>query len=185
MIIAGFDIATTTGISIMDGPKLLHAEAFRPKGKSDAEIFHGLRVHLRPLLVSYGVTNVFGEQPLRTDLTRKETQEDGSEVDVPMVTMQTFLRIYGLRGVVMELCHSLNLHYEEVHQGTWRALFLKGMTRGPNIDLKDLAVARCTELGWDVKSKDAAEACGVCFWGGAELETHNGALPGDLFCNIT
>jgi uncharacterized protein (UPF0335 family) len=39
MLVAGFDIATTTGMAVLDGTRVVHAEAYRPPGKTEAEIF--------------------------------------------------------------------------------------------------------------------------------------------------
>lgn len=172
MIIAGLDIATTTGFAVMNGDRLLHAEAFRPKGKTDSEIFHGFRVWLRPLLVSFEVEAVGIEEPLRSDLTRKE--KDGTAV--PISNMRTFLRLYGLRGHAVEICHALNLQCAEFNQSSWRKSFLRN-GRGD----KDMAMAQCKLLRWSVPNKDAAEACGVAFHLGGVLRAHGGALPGDLF----
>lgn len=172
MILAGLDIATTTGAAILENDRLLHAEAFRPKGKTDCEIFHGFRTWLRPLLVSFGVECVGIEEPLRSDLSRKE--KDGTVV--PISNMKTFLRLYGLRGHAIEICHALNIDHAEFNQSTWRKSFLRS-GRGD----KDMALAQCKLMRWVVPNKDAAEACGVAFHLGGVLRAHNGALPGDLF----
>lgn len=172
MILAGLDIATTTGCAVMENDRLLHAEAFRPKGKTDAAIFNGFRTWLRPLLVSFGVEYVGIEEPLRSDLHRKE--KDGTVV--PISNMKTFLRLYGLRGHAIEICHALNIDHAEFNQSSWRKSFLKN-GRGD----KDMAMAQCKLLRFAVPNKDAAEAVGVCWHLGGVLRAHGGALPGDLF----
>lgn len=172
MVLCGLDIATTTGLALMQGERLLHAEAFRPKGKEDAEIFAGFRVHLRALLKSFEVEYVAYEEPLRSDLTR--TEKDGSVV--PISNMNTFLRLYGLRAHAVEICHSLNIPHVAVNQSTWRKAFL----RNGRAD-KDMALAQCKLMRWPVTSKDSAEACGVAWWLGGHLRIGSGALPGDLF----
>lgn len=172
MRLAGLDIATTSGIAILDGDKCLHAEAYRPKGKTDAEIFHGFRVHLRSLLVAFEVEHVGIEEPLRSDLTRKE--KDGSSV--PISNMGTFLRLYGLRAHAIEIAHSLNLPHTEFNQSSWRKAFL-GNGRAD----KDMALAQCKLLRWPVKSKDAAEACGVAWALAGHLRLGNQYRPGELF----
>lgn len=171
-VLAGLDLATTSGIAIMSGDKLLHAEAFRPKGKTDAEIFHGFRAHLRALFGSYLVEACAVEEPLRSDLRRKE--KDGTSV--PISNMKTFLRLYGLRAHAIEICASMNIPCVEINQSTWRKAFLRN-GRGD----KDMALAQCKLLKFPVESKDAAEAVGVCWWLAGHLNIGNGALPGDLF----
>ena len=64
MIVAGFDIASTTGAAIFDGDVLVRCSAFRPEGDTDAEIFHGFRSWFRGLVRHYGVEYVAIEQPL-------------------------------------------------------------------------------------------------------------------------
>lgn len=173
-VLCGLDIATTTGIAVFDGERFVHAEAFRPKGKEDAEIFDGFRTHIRALLVGYGVEYVGIEEVLRSDLTRKE--KDGSVV--PISNMKTFLRLYGLRAHAIQICHTLNIDHHEVNQSTWRKAFL----RNGRAD-KDMAMAQCQQMRWSVPNKDAAEACGVAWWLGGHLRAHGAALPGDLFAN--
>lgn len=171
-VLCGMDIATRSGIAIMDGDRLLHTEAFRPKGKADAEIFHGFRAWLRPLLVSFAVEHVAIEEPLRSDLSR--TEKDGTKV--PISNMQTFLRIYGLRALAVEMCFALNIDCCEINQSTWRKAFL-GNGRAD----KDMAVAQCKLLGYAVTSKDASEAIGVCWWLAGHLKTTQLYRPGELF----
>lgn len=171
-VLCGLDLATTSGISIMENDRLLHVEAFRPKGKDDDEIFDGFRTHLRPLLVSFAVEYLALEEPLRSDLTRKE--KDGSVV--PISNMRTFLRLYGLRAHAIQICRSLNIEWHEVNQSSWRKAFLRN-GRGD----KDMAMAQCKLMRWAVPNKDAAEACGVVWWLSGHLRLNRSALPGDLF----
>lgn len=172
MIVAGLDVATRTGLCILDAEKLVHVEAFRPAGKEDPEIFHGFRNWLRPMLVSHEVQHVAMEEPLRSDLKRREA--DGSET--ALTNMRTYLRLYGLRAHVREICFALNIPCEEVNQSSWRKAFL-GNGRAD----KDMAMAQCKLLRWPVPNKDAAEACGVAWWLNGHLHAADMIRPGDLF----
>lgn len=172
MILCGLDIATTSGICVMQSDKLLHAEAFRPKGETSAEIFHGFRTHLRSLLVSFNVEAVAAEQPLATNgLTRKNP--DGTET--MKITMATIYRLYGLAAAAEEIAFALNIPFQFVHQMTWRKAFIGK----PKAD-KDMAVAQCRLLGFDVKKKDAAEACGVAWWLAGDLNLSRRMRPGQF-----
>lgn len=168
MIIAGLDVASKTGLSIMQGDKLLHAEAYRPPGKSNGTINAGFRLWLLAQFAAFGVEYAAAEEPLITNLKDKTGK--------PIVTMATYRRIYGLFGVLEELCATKNIPLEIVHQATWRKAFLRN-GRGD----KDMALAQCQLLRWPVTSKDAAEACGVAFWLGSHLRINRGNLPGKLF----
>lgn len=168
MIIAGLDVATTTGLAVLHGDKLLHAEAYRPLGKTNGEINSGFRRWLYAAFAAHGVQEVAAEEPLVTNLKDK----DGD----PVVQMSTYRRIYGLFGVLEELCHTTNRPLHPVHQATWRKAFL-GNGRGD----KDMALAQCQQLRWPVKKKDAAEACGVAWWLTGHLRLAQLVRPGELF----
>lgn len=165
MMLAGFDIATRSGAALMEGDKIVHVEAFRPKGDGDAEIFHGFRAWYRALLVSHEVQHVAIEQPLPTDIEVQDKRQNAAPgAKRNPITMKTYLRLYGLRGHALEICDALNIPCREVHQGTWRKAFL-GSGRAD----KDAAVAQCKLLGLDLKSKDAAESVGIVWWLNGEI----------------
>lgn len=172
MVICGLDVATKTGLALMRGDQLLHAEAFRPKGKTNGEINSGFRAWLWATLSAFDVEHVAAEEPLVTNLKNK----DGD----PVVTMATYRRIYGLFGVVEELCATKNIPLETVHQATWRKAFL-GNGRAD----KDMAMAQCKLLRWPIASKDAAEAAGVAFWLGGHLRINRCVRPGELFAQAS
>lgn len=195
MIVAGLDVATTTGLAILEGDKCLHWEAFRPKGKEDSEIFHGYRIWLRSTLVAFGVERAGMEEPLPTNLERTEVVF--SQVDVfssktrkikrPMTNMATYRRLYGLAAHTREICFSLNIPLVEVNQRDWRQAFLgvrsapKGTTDS-TAWLKDKAVQQCQRIGFNITKKDAAEGAGVAFWLQGHLKQEGaGIRPGDLF----
>lgn len=177
MVIAGLDIATTTGISIMQDGRLLHAEAFRPRGKESAEIFHGFRIHIRSLLVSFKVEAVAAEEPLRTDGLKRKN--DAGE-DVPAISRATIYRLYGLAAAAEEICFAINVPFFFVHQATWRKAFI-GSGRAD----KDAALAQCRLLGFPITQKDAAESTGVCWWLAGHLRVGHLHRPGELFARAS
>lgn len=159
MIIGGFDIATTSGCAILDGQKVLHVEAFRPRGKEDCEIFQGFRNWLRPLLISHEVERMAVEQPLVTNIAapdRRAGAQPGATHNP--VTMKTYLRLYGLRAHAIEIAHSLNIGCIEIHQSTWRKAFT-----GNGRATKDDTLALVQRLVPGLKSKDAGEAIGIAW----------------------
>jgi hypothetical protein len=159
MIIAGFDIATKSGAAILDDDSVIHIEAFRPKGDTDAEIFAGFRAWFRPLLVGHGVEAVGIEQPLPTDIEvqdKRPTARPGDKRNP--ITMPTYLRLYGLRAHAVEICHTLNIECREIHQGTWR----KAFTGNGRAD-KDQVLKLARQIVPDLKSKDASDALGVAW----------------------
>lgn len=169
MKIAGLDTGTTSGIGIMSGDRLTHAEAFRSAGENDAEVFHSFRGWWRGMLLAHEVEEAAIEEPLRTDLSKSESRDVGDafgarvvKIKKPIGTMRTFLRLYGIRAHAIEICKSLNVPCREVNVQAWRDKIHGRRTapKGtPNASAwwKTQALQRCSQLGWPVKSKDAAE----------------------------
>lgn len=171
MRLAGLDVATRTGFACMEGDKLIHAEAFRPRGKSNPEIFHGFREWLRPMLIAHEVEHVAIEEPLRSDLRRRN--EDGT--DTAITQMATYLRLYGLYGHAIEICYALNIDCIAVNQSAWRKAFL-GNGRAD----KSMAISQCKQLGFGTLPADAAEAIGVAWWLSGHLRLTRLMRPGEL-----
>lgn len=159
LITAGFDIATTTGCAILDGQKVIHAEAHRPAGKTDGEIFNGFRSWFRAMLIAHNVQHCCIEQPLVTDIkapARGPNAKPGETMNP--VSMKTYLRLYGLRAHAIEICRAINVPVLEVHQATWRKSFT-----GNGRASKEETLALAQRLVPGLKSKDAGEAVGICW----------------------
>jgi hypothetical protein len=165
MITAGFDIATTTGCAILDGTKVIHAEAHRPAGKTDGEIFHGFRTWFRAMLVAHEIQHVGIEQALVTNISAPDTRPNAKpgQTHNP-VTMKTYLRLYGLRAHAIEICEALNVPVLEIHQATWRKSFT-----GNGRASKEETLALAQRLVQGLKSKDAGEAVGIAWHLNGEL----------------
>ena len=170
MNIAGLDTGTTSGCCVLVGDRYLHAEAFRPKGETDAEIFGDFRSWWRALLVSHEVQEIALEEPLRTDLLKTEVVPGKgdvfgattSKIKKPIGNMRTFLRLYGIRAHAIEVAGSLNIPFREVNNKSWRSKVYGGIqppkgTKNTTEWWKATALARCKALDWPIKSKDAAE----------------------------
>jgi hypothetical protein len=165
MIIAGADLATTSGLAILDGTRVVHIESHRPAGKTDCEIFTGFRIWLRAMLLAHNVEHLGIEAPLVTDIkapARGPNAKPG-ETHNP-VTMKTYLRLYGLRAHAVQIAHSLNIGCTEIHQATWRKSFT-GNGRATKDDVLKLA----QRLVPGLKSKDSSDALGVAWSLNGEL----------------
>lgn len=165
MRVAGFDIATTSGCAILDGSRVIHAEAFRPKGSEDAEIFRGFRKWFHTTLTGYQIQRVGIEQPLVTNISAPATGPNArpGETHNP-VTMKTYLRLYGLRAHAIEICERLDIPVIEIHQSSWRKAFT-----GNGRASKEETLVLAQRLFPGLKSKDAAEAIGVAWALNGEL----------------
>lgn len=175
MMLAGFDIATTTGCALLRGDAIVHAEAFRPKGVEDAEIFNGFRQWFRAMLVAHDVQHCAIEQPLVTDIKAPKVGGVPGEKHNP-VQMKTYLRLYGLRAHAVEIAYAVNVPLIEVHQSSWRKAFT-----GNGRAKKEDSLVLAKQLVPGLKSKDAAEAVGVVWWLAGHLKAASLLRPGDLF----
>lgn len=165
MIVAGFDIATCSGCAVLHGQRVIHAESFRPSGKTDGEIFRGFRKWFHTTLTGFNVERVGIEQALVTNISAPATGPNAKpgETHNP-VTMKTYLRLYGLRAHAIEICERLNVPVMEIHQSSWRKAFT-----GNGRASKEDTLALAQRLVPGLKSKDAAEAIGVAWALNGEL----------------
>jgi len=165
MRVAGFDIATRSGVAVLDGSQVVHIEAFRPDGKEDGEIFREFRKFFHTTLIDYQVEYVGIEQPLVTDIRAPDHRPNArpGETRNP-VTMKTYLRLYGLRAHAIEICQRLGLPVMEIHQSTWRKAFT-----GNGRASKDDVLALAQQIVPNLKSKDASDALGVAWCLNGEL----------------
>jgi Holliday junction resolvasome RuvABC endonuclease subunit len=165
LIIAGFDIATTTGAAVLRGSTVLHVEAFRSPGTADGLVFRNFRRWFRNILTGHHVERVAIEQPLVTNITAPDTRPRArpGETHNP-ITMKTYLRLYGLRAHAVELCERLGVDCIEVHQGTWRKSFT-----GNGRATKEQTLLIAQRIVPGLKSKDIADAIGVAWHLNGEL----------------
>jgi hypothetical protein len=157
MIVAGFDIATTTGCAILDGARPVHVEAFTAKGE-EAEVFRGFRRWFRKMIKGHGVQRMAIEQPLRTPMINQTALKLGKVEMSPKSTMATYLRAYGLRALAITEASVLEVPLIEVNQMTWR----KSFTGDPRAD-KDKSLALAQRIVPGLASKDIAEAIGIAW----------------------
>jgi len=196
LLLAGFDLATTSGAAVLCGDRLLHAEAFRPRGNSDPEVFCQFRHWFAGFIDKWAVEHVAIEQPLRTDLSKAEThiEEDahGSHAvrtHKQIGTMRTFLRLYGLRAHAVEICHWRRIECREVNNRTWRSKVYGKVSPPASCSdrsgwWKQTALDRCRDLRWPVTQKDAAESALIAEYLRIKLKEERLGISspdGDLF----
>lgn len=166
-VLCGLDSALRkSGAAVLDGDRLVHAEAFTARGKSHGEAFHEFRVWWRNFLLAHDVEHVAIEQPLRSDLSKTTSELVGDKViktRAPIANMQTLLGLYGVRAHAIEVCAALQVPVEEINNQAWRDVIYGRRTAPKNTRnssewWKQQALDRCQQLGWAVPSKDAAEA---------------------------
>lgn len=155
MIVAGFDIASSTGICIMDGARPIHVEAWRaniPRPKDlgpmeanaeyESALAEPFRKHVRGLLKQYGVQHGAYEQPRTRDFERKKvTVNPEADWAGQAITIETqrassnlsMLRSFGMCVIVHGLCRNLGIPCYEVPADEWRKAFI-GRARAPKLD---------------------------------------------------
>jgi len=79
-----------------------------------------------------------------------------------MTNAKTLAAAAGLAAHAMSFCEATGATWRAVNIAAWRRHFLGSMPRGTkSLDLKQMAVTRCRELGFDPAKHDAAEAIGL------------------------
>lgn len=178
MEILGLDIATTTGITLLDGERYVFARAFRWEGKNSGQIFRHFRKTLYKIIETNNVKHVAAEEPLRTDIelgTGEVDPETGLEIKT-RPPMKTFQRIYGLCAISEEVCAAHGVPHHYVNQGTWRKAFT-----GNGRASKQTSLAYAQFIDKTITSFDAAESLGVAWWLRGHLDPRFAAPRGDLF----
>ncbi len=176
-VICGLDVATTTGVCVLDGERLVLCGAFKWEGKTSGEVFRHCRKIFYRLVEKYEIKEVGAEAPLRTDIELKgRKNEDGTDGEVTHPPMKTFQRIYGLNAIVEEVCAALNVNHRYIHQGTWRRSFT-----GKGNATKDDTLALARLIDPTITSYDSAESLGVAWALRGQLDPRYAAPRGDLF----
>lgn len=203
IVTAGLDIASRSGICIMEGDKAVHVESWRsshkrPKGLGPQEInpeyeamlAEDFRRHVRPLLVAHGVQHVGYEEPRTRDYERKRKVSSGDWYSQTETTRASgnlaMVRALILCSHLCGVCQTLNIPTSSVAADDWRHAFL-GFSRAPRTVkdgrkfLKEAAKQQCKLLRINVPNDDCADAVGVAFWLGGHLRITRAVRPGDLF----
>ena len=187
MRLAGFDLATRTGISIDAGEGVRayswSANAKRPLGSKsteivesyEAEIKEQFRDHIWAMLVSHGITAVGYEEPRKNDFERTKTTVDessawaGKAFKKERVRSSSNLALFRANMLATELravCMRLNIPALAIPESDWRKSLL-GYARAPRgVEdgrkyLKQAVIKHCRLLGIEVKNDDAADSAGV------------------------
>ncbi len=181
MILIGMDVATTSGLTCFNGERLVRCEAFKATGASNGAIFASFRLWLVSTLAAIKeqegqVEAAAIEACLRSDMTRKVANKAGDGFEVQhIVPAATSERLHGLFAHAEEILATRNIATHIVHQATWRKAFT-GNGRAKKEET--LALVQRLFRERNIKSKDAAESLGVCWWLKGEL---NRRPEADLF----
>jgi hypothetical protein len=206
MILAGFDIATNTGLTIDDG-KIIRARSWRAKAKRpfglkateidegyEAEIAEEFRDFVLSTLIAEHVTDVGYEKPRTRDFERTKVEIDTSSEWAGQAFKKTTERsssnLAMVRGIVLcavllGVCRRLNIPAMPIPADDWRKSIL-GYSRAPKgvkdgrTHLKKAVMEQCRRLGVQVANDDAADSVGVVFHLRALLAPY-GKKVGDLF----
>lgn len=203
MIVATFDIATRSGICVMDGDKAVHVESWRSSQKRPADLgqfeisveYEALiaeewRDHARGILLAHNVQHVGYEEPRTRDYERKVKNRGGDWFGATETQRASsnlaMLRTFGLCRDLCGICHRLNIPTSSVPADEWRKAFL-GFSRAPRGTkdgrkyLKTAVMNQCKLLRIPVPNDDAGDSVGIAFWLTGHLRIERMVRPGDLF----
>lgn len=195
MILVGLDQALrNSGAAVLDGDRFVLAEAFHAKKPGQGAAFHEFRTWWKRFLETHRPDWVAIEEPLRSDMMRTKVNyrpndafgQSVVKTKEPLTNMQTLLGLYGVRAHAIEVCEALKIEYQEINNQEWRQV-VHGTRRAPvgttNASewWKGKALERCRLLGWNVPSKDAAEAALIAEWLRISLTPAGRRRNADLF----
>jgi len=185
-LLAGLDIATTTGIAIIRGDHLVftdHRRFVDDDDNDDGAVFYRAAKWLSEIMGRFDVTEMAVEETLRTNSTRSKMVQgpDGpKKVSKPIGTDRTYKRLGGLRGVMLlalrdealrRQSQGRGLSYREVNVRTWRSGVYGKCSPPKTVSdsdrskwWKQKALAQCKLFRWDITQTDAAEAAMIAEW---------------------
>lgn len=207
MRLGGLDIATASGLALMDG-ETITATSFRPRAKRPFELRNGevdfnhegriaaeFRDHLRAWLVDNRIEAVAIERPMQSNVTFKKPTVDmnagfyGQAIRYETkggTNFSTIFRLYVLAGEACELCARLNIPVHIVTSGEWRKAFLGDLRppkghENPSAWWKHQAKLQCERIKVSVPNADAADGVGIVWWLRGKLNPRLAARHDDLF----
>jgi hypothetical protein len=115
----------------------------------------GYRVHveLDGLLKTFGFERVFYEMPIPPSRMLGNTQ------------LHVTAKVFTIAGHIESFCYAKRLRCRQVGQSSWRRTFVGKGAGEKTKTFKDWSMRRCRELGWNVRSHDEADACGILDYG--------------------
>lgn len=111
----------------------------------------GYRVHveLNRLLQVHGFERVYYEAPIPPSQMMGQIQ------------LHTIAKAFTIAGHIESFCYAKGLRCRQVGMGAWRRAFVGKGAGEKTATFKSWAKERCAQLGWNVRSHDEADACGI------------------------
>lgn len=212
MMLVGLDIATRSGIAVINGERVVHVESFkskveRPKELKSQEIdveYEALvaeqfRQHFNASLAAWQPDAVALEEPRTRDFERTKTQVNpnapGWGQAITKTTERASSNLAMVRSMILcahavGLCQRKNIPVYRVSSDDWRHAFL-GYSRAPRgtsdsrAFLKKAVKSQCELLGINVPNDDAGDSVGVAWWLRGHLNPRMATTVGDLFHGAT
>lgn len=175
MRLLALDIATATGWGRWDRTlNRPHAGELKLQAKDEAGRYAEFDRWLRATIVANSIDLLAFEEPV--------PQRTGK------TNLNTLLILHGLRTVALLVGKKLNIPMVEVNTQEWRAHFIGQRIAPKTVPVakrsdwwKKQSIQRCEQLGWAVKSHNAADALGILDFVRARFDRSYGATSGDLF----
>lgn len=108
-----------------------------------------LHVELAQLQTVHGFQRVFYESPM------------APSHNAGFTNMRTIGLVLAIASHIESYCYAKNLRCRQVGMGSWRRTFLGKGAGEKSATFKAWSRERCRQLGWNVRSHDEADACGI------------------------
>lgn len=118
-------------------------------GENLGRVGYQLHVELQRLQAVHGFERVYYEAPIPPSRMMGATQ------------LHVTAKVFTIAGHIESYCYAKNLRCRQVGQGAWRRTFVGKGAGEKTKTFKDWARERCGQLGWNVRSHDEADACGI------------------------
>lgn len=121
---------------------------------SRGSLYYALYKSLMDAHSTFGFEAIYAEEPLNLLPNSVATQAENIWASV------------GMGATIEMFAHTMGIKLRWVHQARWRREFIGRMPRATKSpDLKEMALARCKQLGLRPQKHDDAEALGILTYG--------------------
>jgi hypothetical protein len=79
--------------------------------------------------------------------------------------LHVIAKVFCIAGHIESFCYAKNIRCRQVGMGAWRRFFVGKGAGEKTATFKSWSSARCRQLGWNIRSHDEADACGILAYG--------------------
>lgn len=125
-----------------------------PSGDEDlGRVGYQLHFELAQMHKLERIERLFYEAPIPPSQMMGQTQ------------LRVTAKVFTIAGHIESFCYAKNIRCRMVGMGAWRRFFVGKGAGEKTAIFKSWAKERCRQLGWDIRSHDEADACGILAYG--------------------